>query len=75
MIINKRISFSRPWMYPDWIYYITPRGREFTKLCDYVHKFADEIIKSRRETLVSSKNLSKFLLTFDILLVMDNDIK
>nr|AFP66954.1 cytochrome P450 [Perinereis nuntia] len=41
----------RPWLYPDFIYYLTSEGRKFKKYCDFVHTVSEEIIKKRKETL------------------------
>ena len=43
---------SNPLLYPDFIFYRTNAGRNFKELCDYVHDFADVIIKKRRKALV-----------------------
>ncbi|KAK3084346.1 hypothetical protein FSP39_011928 [Pinctada imbricata] len=59
-----------PWFHRDFFYYLSPSGREYAKLTDYVHDFADEIIKSRRLTLEKDPSrLNKRRLDFiDILL-------
>ena len=46
------IYYRRPWLYPDFMFYLSPVGRQFKRNCDYVHGVADDIIKKRRETLV-----------------------
>lgn len=46
------ITCRSPWLYLDFIYGLTPSGRENKALTNYVHQFADEIIQSRREALV-----------------------
>ncbi|XP_061189752.1 cytochrome P450 4F2-like [Saccostrea echinata] len=42
-----------PWLYPDVLFWLSPSGREYKRLIDYVHEFADEIIASRRKALMS----------------------
>ncbi|XP_062570263.1 leukotriene-B4 omega-hydroxylase 3-like [Saccostrea cucullata] len=49
-----RLTVSRslkPWLYFDFIYKFSTEGKEFYKLIDFVHQFADDIIQSRRKTL------------------------
>ncbi|XP_078703229.1 taurochenodeoxycholic 6 alpha-hydroxylase-like [Branchiostoma floridae x Branchiostoma belcheri] len=45
----------RPYLWPDFIFYLTKEGRDFKKLCAYVHQLADSIIAKRRQTLEGSK--------------------
>jgi len=46
--------FSRkPWFQIDLIHMLSSEGRELRKLCDYSHKFSEQIIKERKHTLVS----------------------
>ena len=40
-----------PFLFSDSIFYCTPTGREFSRLCDFVHKKAERIIKTRRIAL------------------------
>ena len=35
----------------DWVYSLTPSGRRMKKLCDLVHKHAENVIRERRKTL------------------------
>ncbi|XP_035688857.1 cytochrome P450 4F2-like isoform X3 [Branchiostoma floridae] len=49
----------RPHLYPDFIFYLTKEGRDFKKLCAYVHQLADDIIAKRRQTLEDSKEAGK----------------
>ena len=52
-ILEIRRCFSKPWLYPDWIYMnFSRRGRQFKKACRYVHSVSDDIIHKRREALV-----------------------
>ena len=46
------ICFSNPLVYSDFVYSRTNAGQDFKSLCDYVHKFANDIIASRKEALV-----------------------
>eukprot|EP00058_Branchiostoma_floridae_P016608 XP_002602096.1 hypothetical protein BRAFLDRAFT_61250 [Branchiostoma floridae] len=43
----------------DFIFYLTKEGRDFKKLCAYVHQLADDIIAKRRQTLEDSKEAGK----------------
>lgn len=45
-------TFSQALHYINWIYARTKKGQEFKQHCDYVHTFADEIIKKRQHQLV-----------------------
>ncbi|XP_048770376.2 cytochrome P450 4F2-like isoform X2 [Ostrea edulis] len=54
-------EMGSPWLYPDFIYGLTPSGRENKKLTNYVHQFADKIIQSRREALKTDPDLTKKL--------------
>ncbi|KAK3587337.1 hypothetical protein CHS0354_011318 [Potamilus streckersoni] len=54
-----------PYLFPDFIFYLSSRGRKFQKNCKYVHKISEEIIEKRRETLrkegLSSRKYLDFL--------------
>ena len=50
---------SQPWFHSDWIYFLTPKGRKFQKYCLEVHNVAEEIIKNRKEALVSLSSAPK----------------
>lgn len=41
----------KPWLYPDFVFYLSPLGRRFKKDCDFVHSVSEEVIKTRREAL------------------------
>lgn len=64
--------FLSPWLYPDFIFNLTPGGRQFKKDCDFVHKISNEIIQTRKEALTKegSENLTKnrYLDFLDVLL-------
>ncbi|KAL3862149.1 hypothetical protein ACJMK2_008137 [Sinanodonta woodiana] len=58
-----------PILYPDFIFYLTKRGREFLKCCKFVHSVAERVIYTRRKTLEKEGVSSgKFLDLVDILL-------
>lgn len=46
--------FLNPLFYPDFIFYMSPMGRQFVKNCDYVHGVAEDVIKKRKQTLMES---------------------
>ena len=47
------LYWRNPLLYPDFIFYLTPMGRKFAKNCNYVHSVAEDVIKKRKQTLVS----------------------
>ena len=46
------IYSRRPWLYPDFIFYLTSRGLQFKRDCDYVHNLSKDIVEKRRMMLV-----------------------
>ncbi|XP_071180898.1 ultra-long-chain fatty acid omega-hydroxylase-like [Mytilus edulis] len=61
--------------YPEWLYRLSPSGKEFFNLCDYVHQFAEDIIEKRKQELMNNVSIIKkrqmdFL---DILLTAKDD--
>ncbi|XP_078333592.1 ultra-long-chain fatty acid omega-hydroxylase-like [Crassostrea virginica] len=65
---------SSPWLFPDFIYFNTNRGRKFKKNCDYLHKIAEEVIEKRREALENADVSSRKYLDFlDILLTAKDE--
>lgn len=46
--------FFQPWVHADWIYFLTPSGREFKKNCDEVHRVADNVIQKRKAALAAN---------------------
>ena len=48
------LFFREPWVYPNFIYYLTPCGRKFKAKCDFVHRVSKEIIEKRKKTLVNA---------------------
>ncbi|XP_071180025.1 cytochrome P450 4A25-like [Mytilus edulis] len=64
----------QPWLYWDTLYYITPKGREYRKLCRYVHDFSEGVIRERQQTFLTDGPPSNRHLDFlDILLTAKDD--
>ncbi|XP_032765672.1 cytochrome P450 4F6-like [Rattus rattus] len=71
----------QPFLYMDFLYYLTANGRRFRKACDLVHNFTDAVIRERRRTLSSqsvdeflkSKTKSKTLDFIDVLLLAKDE--
>ncbi|XP_067685428.1 cytochrome P450 4F6-like [Haliotis asinina] len=40
-----------PWHFPDLIFFNSSQGKKFKKQCDFVHRWAEDIIEKRRQTL------------------------
>lgn len=51
--------FFKFWLYPDFIYYLTPNGRRWKNACELVHKVAENIIEERKRTLASNTEKGK----------------
>ena len=52
------MSYRKPWLYPDWIYYnLSSKGRRFKKACRYVHDVSEEIVQKRRKALVKHNTI------------------
>ncbi|KAK3084162.1 hypothetical protein FSP39_009268 [Pinctada imbricata] len=65
---------SNPLKYPDWIYHFTQDGKDEKRLCDYVHKFAEDIIAARRKSLTEDQGqLQKCHLDFLDILITAKD--
>jgi len=47
------LCFRKPWLHFDCIYKLTKDYQEFKKLCDFVHSISDDVIRKRKDTLVS----------------------
>ncbi|XP_033748641.1 cytochrome P450 4A25-like isoform X2 [Pecten maximus] len=59
----------KPWLFLDWMFILSPQGREFRALIHHVHTFADNIIERRRSEMVhDSPNTKKRLDFLEILL-------
>ncbi|XP_022341984.2 cytochrome P450 4F6-like [Crassostrea virginica] len=65
----------KPWFYSDFLFYLSPSGREFKRNCDYVHKVAEDIIDKRKQTLTEegSSPKSRHLDFLDILLTAKDE--
>ncbi|KAL4235446.1 hypothetical protein ACF0H5_007082 [Mactra antiquata] len=50
---------SNPILYLDFIYKRTQMGQRFYKLCDYVHEFSEDIIKSRQDELLKNEDFTE----------------
>ncbi|CAC5390599.1 CYP4B1 [Mytilus coruscus] len=56
-------------LYPEFLFKRSPSGKEFFKLCDFVHEFSEDVIYKRKELKESSETKKKRQLDFlDILL-------
>lgn len=42
---------TRPWLWPDFLYYRTEFGRKFVKARDLMHAFTQKVIKERKQQL------------------------
>ncbi|KAK2169193.1 hypothetical protein LSH36_12g34012 [Paralvinella palmiformis] len=49
----------RPWLYPDVIFNLTSKGRQFRHYCDYVHSVSEKLIKTRKMILDSNSEYNK----------------
>ncbi|XP_060067285.1 cytochrome P450 4A25-like [Ylistrum balloti] len=59
----------KPWLFLDWMFIISPQGREFRRLSNHVHTFADDIIERRRGDMsLENQNTRKRLDFLEILL-------
>ncbi|XP_025990773.2 cytochrome P450 4C1 [Solenopsis invicta] len=38
----------QPWLWIDWLYYLTPTGKQYKTALKIVHEFADEVIKKKK---------------------------
>ncbi|KAL3862150.1 hypothetical protein ACJMK2_008138 [Sinanodonta woodiana] len=58
-----------PILYPDCIFYLTKRGREFSKHCKFLHDFADDVVNSRKKKLEKEDvSNNKYMDLVDVLL-------
>ncbi|PSN43005.1 hypothetical protein C0J52_06764 [Blattella germanica] len=51
-IMNRIFS---PWLYPDFIYYLTPSGRRFKNYCNVLHTFTKKVIRDRAKFYAQKK--------------------
>ncbi|XP_046578718.1 ultra-long-chain fatty acid omega-hydroxylase-like [Haliotis rubra] len=54
--VNELLSLGvdrsfKPWHLFDFVFYNTAAGKKFKKHCDFVHRWAEDIIDKRRQTL------------------------
>ena len=54
---SQNIHSSRPMSQVSWIYKLTSEGREFDRLCKYVHDVAEDIIEKRKVQLVRNMEM------------------
>ncbi|XP_013415216.1 cytochrome P450 4A25-like [Lingula anatina] len=61
----------KPYLFNDFIYSLTKKGREWKRNCQFVHKFADHVIQERKQLLKQDSSIlsnKKHLDLLDILL-------
>ncbi|XP_064612111.1 ultra-long-chain fatty acid omega-hydroxylase-like [Liolophura sinensis] len=46
--------FFQFWLHSDFLYFLTPKGRQFKKYCNHVHQISADIIKKRKAELLTS---------------------
>ena len=73
ILINARTM--KPWQFWYPMFKLTPSGRLFTKMSNYVHNFDEEIIRKRKEALKNDKSLleKRHLDFLDILLTAKDE--
>nr|XP_015926218.2 cytochrome P450 4C1 [Parasteatoda tepidariorum] len=49
----------RPWLYPNFIFKITPSGRKFFKNVDVIHRFTRKVIKEKKSEMLENNQLTK----------------
>ena len=54
--INRSLN---PLLYPDFLFNLTPGGRQFRKNCAYSHEVANEVIEKRRRELKASDTIQE----------------
>jgi len=67
-----------PYLYPDIVFNLSSRGREFKRNCQYVHQVSEEIIDKRKKTLLEEgekiiSQKGRYLDFLDILLTAKDD--
>nr|QST15029.1 CYP4BY5 protein [Diaphanosoma celebensis] len=50
---------ERPWLRSDWIFRMSPLGRESQRCVDDLHRFTSRVIRDRRERINASKSLEE----------------
>ncbi|GAB1607969.1 cytochrome P450 4F22-like [Argonauta hians] len=56
--------------YIEWIYRLSDNGKRFFKLCNLVHEFSENIIRTRRKSLEQNPDLAKQKRKVDFLDIM-----
>ena len=46
-----RERLTRPWYYPDWIYFLSPSGRKLSQIVEDLRKYSGTLIHARRQEL------------------------
>ncbi|XP_060071008.1 cytochrome P450 4A24-like [Ylistrum balloti] len=49
----------RPWLTWDFVFYLSPLGREFSRHTKYVHDFDEKVIRERRASLAADPSVLK----------------
>lgn len=72
-LVHERIL--NPSIVNEWLYWMTPNGREFYSVCDSVHKFTEDVIQDRLKDMRKADKSDSYKNDFlDILLsVKDKD--
>lgn len=47
------IRILSPWLWPDWLFFNTPLGREMSKQIDTLHKFTRGVIRNRKADVLA----------------------
>jgi cytochrome P450 family 4 subfamily V len=63
----------QPWLWVDFIYYLTPGGREFKKSLDILHGFTRKVINERNADYASHNFSQKRIAFLDILLKANHE--
>lgn len=63
----------KPWLFLDWMFLLSPQGREFSRLINHVHTFADTIIEERRSEMGNESPTTKKRLDFLEILLYSRD--
>ncbi|XP_067685427.1 cytochrome P450 4F2-like [Haliotis asinina] len=71
VLVTDRCMKVSPWHFPDFIFYNSPQGKKFKKQCGFVHRWAEDIIEKRQQTLGSDKDgpsKTRYLHFLDVML-------
>ncbi|XP_071042776.1 cytochrome P450 4V2-like [Parasteatoda tepidariorum] len=55
------IRIFKPWLYPEFIFRISPTGREFYKNVDIIHRFTRKVIKQKKSKMIENNQQLKQL--------------